>query len=111
MNPKKMKGMLKSMGINIEEIDGVEEVIIRTADREIVLQNASVAVMDAQGNRTYQVSGDAIERQREPNALVIPEEDVMLVASQTGAGIDAARAALQSTGGDLAEAIVRLGAK
>ena len=33
VNPKKMKQMMKQMGINIEEIEGVEEVTIRTKDR------------------------------------------------------------------------------
>lgn len=104
MNPKKMKGMLKSMGINIDEIDGVEEVVIRTADREIILHNASVAIMDAQGNKTYQIMGDAEERPR----LVIPDGDVELVSAQTGATPEEAKAALMEAKGDLAKAIVKL---
>jgi nascent polypeptide-associated complex subunit alpha len=107
MNPKKMKGMLRSMGINLDEIEGVEEVVIRTADKDIVITNASVAVMDAQGNRSYQISGDVEERPR----LVIPEADVELVASQTGASPEAARAALLEAKGDLAQAIVKLSSK
>ncbi len=107
MNPKKMKGMLRSMGINVEEIDGVEEVIIRTVDKDIVLSNASVAVMEAQGNRTYQVSGEAEERPR----LVIPEGDVELVSAQTGASPEDARSALVEAGGDLAAAILKLASR
>lgn len=107
MNPKKMKGMLKSMGINIDEIDGVEEVVIRTADRDIVIKSASVAVMDAQGNRSYQISGDVEERPR----ITIPDSDVDLVSAQTGATPEDARSALLETQGDLASAIMKLSGK
>jgi len=105
VSPKKMKQMMKQMGINIEEIEGVEEVTIRTKDREIFFLDASVTVMDAQGNRSYQVVGTAQERGRE---VSIPDGDVELVVAQTGCSPDEARAALKEAKGDLAEAIVRL---
>ncbi len=117
MSPKKMKGMLKNMGINIDELEGVIEVVIRLPDKEIVIQNASVAVMDAHGVRSYQVSGDATERTAvsegpEPSIeLQIPDSDIMLVSSQTGATFEAAKSALVEAKGDLAMAIMKLGAK
>jgi nascent polypeptide-associated complex subunit alpha len=106
VSPKKMKQMMKQMGINIEEIEGVEEVIIRTGDREIFFLDASVTVMDAQGNRSYQIVGTAQERSRE---VYIPDSDVDLVVAQTGCSPQEAKAALKESGGDLAEAIVKLG--
>jgi nascent polypeptide-associated complex subunit alpha len=118
MSPKKMKGMLKNMGINIDELENVSEVVIRMADREIVISNASVAIMDAHGQRSYQISGDASERSLasapslEAEApLEIPDSDVDLVCSQTGASPSDARAALIEAGGDLAAAIMKLAAK
>lgn len=105
VSPKKMKQMMKQMGINIEEIEGVEEVIIRTKDREIFFLDASVTVMDAQGNRSYQVVGTPQERGRE---VSIPDSDVELVVAQTGCTPDEAMAALKEAKGDLAEAIVSL---
>jgi nascent polypeptide-associated complex subunit alpha len=115
MSPKKMKGMLKSMGIDIEELEGVIEVIIRLEDKEIVLESPSVAIMDAHGQRTYQISGEAQERsisgkEAEP-PLVIPDTDVELVVAQTGVEAEAARAALIEAKGDLASAIMKLGSK
>ncbi|OPX80094.1 MAG: Nascent polypeptide-associated complex protein [Methanosaeta sp. PtaB.Bin039] len=104
MNPKKMKGMLKSMGINIDEVEGVEEVIIRTSDRDIVIRDAQVAIMDAQGSRSFQISGEVTEQPR----LTIPDSDIELVMAQTGTDHDTARAALIQSKGDLAEAIVRI---
>jgi len=86
MSPRKMKGMLKSMGINIDELENVLEVVIRMPDKEIVIGNPSVAVMDSHGVRSYQISGDVSERSvlLEEPAPDIPDSDVELVASQTG---------------------------
>ncbi|MBP7067251.1 MULTISPECIES: nascent polypeptide-associated complex protein [Methanothrix] len=117
MSPKKMKGMLKSMGIDIDELEDVSEVIIRMPDKEIVIQNASVAIMDAHGQRSYQISGDATERPlsgveaNEGPELEIPESDVDLVVAQTGANHEDARAALLEAKGDLAAAILLLAPK
>lgn len=121
MSPRKMKGMLKNMGIDIDELEGVKEVVIRMPDKEIVISNAQVAIMDAHGVRSFQISGDVSERpvssgpagstvQEEP-ALEIPDSDVELVAAQTGAKAEDARAALVEAKGDLAAAIMRLSSK
>ncbi len=119
MSPKKMKGMLKNMGIDIDELDGVKEVIIRMADKEIVIENATVAVMDAHGVRSYQISGDSSERPaagpgaeigKEPE-VTIPDSDVDLVVAQTGASAETAKAALIESRGDIAAAIMKLGTK
>ncbi len=104
MSPKKLKQMMKQMGIDIKEIEDVEEVVIRTADREIVFQDADVTIMDAKGVKTYQISGITEEHPREE----IPEADVQLVIEQTGVSEKEARAALKEVKGDLAEAIMNL---
>ena len=119
MSPKKMKGMLKNMGIDIDELENVSEVIIRMPDKEIVITNPSVAIMDSHGTRSFQISGDATERAPSSGAQVITEEppieipdsDVQLVAAQTGANLPEAKAALQATKGDLAAAIIKLASK
>ena len=107
MSPKKMKGMLKSMGIDIDELEGVKEVIIRAQDKDIVIENPQVAIMDAKGVRTFQISGDV----KEVPLLVIPDSDVELVVAQTGAEQENAKAALIESNGDIAAAIMKLGAK
>ena len=118
MSPKKMKGMLKNMGIDIDELENVSEVIIRMPDKEIVITNASVAIMDSHGTRSYQISGDATERAlsaagetAEEPPIEIPDSDVMLVAAQTGANLPEAKAALLEAKGDLAAAIMKLASK
>ena len=119
MSPKKMKGMLKNMGINIDELENVSEVIIRMPDKEIVITNPSVAIMDSHGTRSFQISGDETERAPSSGAqetvkeppIEIPDSDVQLVAAQTGANLPEAKAALQEAKGDLAAAIIKLASK
>jgi len=63
LNPRKMEQMMKQMGIDVDEIDA-EEVIIRTADHDLVFTDADVTKMDARGQETYQVIGEPEERER-----------------------------------------------
>src|SRR5665648_192291 len=107
MNPRKVKQMMKQMGINIEEIENIEQVIIRCTDKEIVFDDAEISIMDAQGSKTYQLTGTPVER---PRAVVDSNEDIQLVVDQTGVTPDAAAAALKEVDGDLVEAISKLSA-
>ncbi|MCD5409418.1 MAG: nascent polypeptide-associated complex protein [Methanocellales archaeon] len=105
MNPRKMQQMMKQMGIDVEEVDDVEEVIIRTSNKDIVFNDVQVTIMNVKGAKTYQIVGTPEERQRE---LEMPEADVQLVVEQSGASESEARKALKETEGDLAEAILKL---
>ena len=105
MNPAKMKQMMKQMGIDVKELKDVQEVIIKTADSNIIIENANVTIMKVQGSETYQIVGDVKEV---PKELEIPAEDIKLVMEQTGVSEDEARKALKNSNGDLAEAIMAL---
>jgi nascent polypeptide-associated complex subunit alpha len=117
MNPRKMKQMMKQMGIDVTELDA-EEVVIRTADEDLVFSDVQVTRMDAQGQETYQVVGEpdhrdpgtagAVEAGDADAGSDIPDDDVALVAEQAGVDATAAREALEATDGDLAAAIDRL---
>ena len=127
VNPHRMKRMMKQMGINIEEIDDVEEIVIRTSDKEYIFDGeVAVTVMVAQGQKTFQIVGDprvqdraagsgtgsaaeetdGYEETEEPPA--IPQSDVVLVCEQTGVSEEEARAALEASNGNPAEAILKL---
>ena len=121
MNPKQMKAAMRRMGIQQDEIEGVEEAIIRTKDKEIVFRRPDVMSITAQGQVTYQIVGKPEERPRggavEGGEAVAPapapaakysEEDVELVMGQTGASEEDVRAALDECEGEVAEAIMRL---
>ena len=115
MNPRQMRQAMKRLGIEQEELDGVEEVIIRTSDKEYVIRNANVTAMTAQGQKIWTVVGEPIVRDRadakkssETKGVTIPEEDVKLVAEKAAVSEDEARKALEESGGEPAEAIIRL---
>ena len=107
ISPRKMKGMLKSMGIDVDELEGVKDVVIHAQDKDIIISNPQVAIMDAKGVRTFQISGEVIER----SLLMIPDSDIELVVAQTGVAPEHAKAALVDANGDIASAILKLGTK
>ena len=114
MNPRQLKAAMKRMGIETEEIEGVEEVIIRTASKEYVFRSAEVSAMTVQGQKTWQIVGEPIVMTRKvegappPEKPAIPEEDVDLVAEKAGVSKAEARKALEEADGEPAEAIIRL---
>jgi len=110
LNSKKLSQQMKQMGINIEEINDVEEVVIKTADAELVFEDAVVTVMDAPGSKMYQITGTPVKRPKsEPEPeMSISQEDVEIVMEKAGCSEEEAKAALTETNGDLAEAIFRL---
>ncbi|MCW4034020.1 MAG: nascent polypeptide-associated complex protein [Candidatus Bathyarchaeota archaeon] len=110
MNPRNAKRMMQRMGMNMGEMPDVQEVIFKTSDKEIVVENAAVAVLEMQGQKIFQVTGEVSERalQSESTKVVIPEEDAQLVADQTGKSIEDAKRALEDSEGDLAKAILLL---
>lgn len=106
-NPRQMAMMMKKLGIDVRDIHDVQEVVIRTADKDYVFTDATVSVMKAQGVETWQVSGTPTVQEHEVR-LQVSDEDVQMVVEQTGVDEATARKALEDAGGDLAEAIVAL---
>ncbi len=134
MNPRKMQQMMEQMGIDVTEIDA-ESVTITTSDGEqLVFDAPEITRMDAQGTQTYQIVGDpetqaaaaAVEggdtdATTDPDTAGddadgggddggdgIPDDDIRLVASQTGVSKSEAREALEAEDGEPAAAISRL---
>ncbi len=112
LSPKKLNQMMKQVGISLEEIDDVEEVVIKTADAELVFDDATVTVMETQGSKIYQITGTPVKRSKPESELESAEvsispEDVEIVAEKAGCSEEEAKAALIETKGDLAEAISR----
>ena len=105
INPIQLERQMRSMGIDMYEIEGVKQVIIKTADKDIVFNDAQVTVIDARGQKMYQVVGTAEEK---PLEKEIPEADILLVSQQANVPKDVAKQALTETKGDLAEAILKL---
>jgi nascent polypeptide-associated complex subunit alpha len=129
-----MQQMMEQMGIDVTEIDA-ESVTITTSDGEqLVFDAPEITRMDAQGTQTYQIVGDpetqaaaaAVEgadtdATTDPDTAgddadgggddggdEIPDDDIRLVASQTGVSKSEAREALEAEDGEPAAAISRL---
>ncbi len=106
MDNRNTRRMMERMGINMKEIPNVEEVIIRTADKDLHITSASVSEVTAQGNRVFQVAGEVEEVEKEKAKF--SDEDVLLVQQQTGASREKAVAALEQSDGEVARAILKL---
>ena len=105
MNPRMIKKLQKQLEKATEEIDAIK-VTIETPEKKIVFDSPSVTIMDMMGQKTYQVVGEPREMKNEKEG--IPKEDVELVMAQTGVSKEAAVAALEESGGEPAEAIIKL---
>jgi nascent polypeptide-associated complex subunit alpha len=115
MNPREQKRLMQRMGMNMDSVPDVQQVIIRTQTKDIVIDEPEVAILQVQGQKMYQVIGGQVSEQapsqRGTGAAAKPaysEEDVQLVADQTGKSLQKAKEALEECGGDLAKAILLL---
>lgn len=85
MNSRQAKRFMDQLGMKVEEIGDVKQVIIRTSRKEIVIDNPGVSITRMQGQDIYQImGGKATERESteagEEKGPAILEEDVRLVA-------------------------------
>ena len=102
MDPKKMKAVMKQMGIAQEDIEASRVIIEKTDDSKIIIENPSVTKVKMQGQETFQIAGEITEQD-----AGVSEEDVQTIVEKTGVDEAKARATLEQTG-DLAEAILGL---
>lgn len=104
---RQTRRMLEKMGVNLEEIPDVEEVVIRTATKELIIKKANVSQLKGKGGNIYQVMGDNVEEvtREKPKYKA---DDILLVAQQANVSSERAIVALEESGGDLAQAILKL---
>ena len=108
VSPREAKRMMQRMGLSMDSMPNVEQVIIRTGSKEITIEEPEVAIMEVQGQKIFQVAGGKITEKAAERKMAIPEEDIRLVADQTGRNLEEARKALEECEGDLAKAILLL---
>ena len=106
MNPRDVQKAMKRLGIKQEEIDA-EVVIIKTADKDIIIRNPQVSKVNMGGQETFQIAGD-IEESERSGKVEISEDDVATVAEQASCTKEEALVALEESSGNLAEAILKL---
>ena len=105
-----MRRMLDRMGLEMKEVNNVQEVIINTDTKEIIITKPSVTEMKAKDNSIFQVIADSYE-ERELEEPVFRQEDITLVAQQANVSPEEATKALTEAKCDLARAILLLTTK
>jgi len=111
VSPREARRMMERMGLGMSEIPDIQQVILQTSNKEIVIEDPEVAVIEMHGQKIFQVTGGKITEKVIKKEMAIPEEDVRLVADQTGKSMEEAKRALEEAGGDLAKAILLLQAQ
>ena len=117
VNPREAKRMMQRMGMSMDSIEDVQQVIIRTGSKDIVIDEPEVAILNMSGQKMYQVAGGTVTEKAPGTAVAsaggakpfaVSEEDARLVADQTGKSVEDAKKALIECEGDLAKAILLL---
>lgn len=106
-NNRQTRRMLERMGVDLQPIPNVEEVVIRTSDKDMIVRKATVSEVKAKGMRIFQVMGEDVDEIVREKAK-FTEEDVMLVAQQAGVSRELAEKALLESDGEPARAILKL---
>lgn len=105
-----MRRMLDRMGLDMKELPNVQEVIIKTDKKEIIIDKPAVTEMKSKDSSIFQVVASSYE-EKELETPVFSEEDIMLVSQQANVSAEVAANALKETQGDLARAILLLSTK
>ncbi|MEM3701403.1 MAG: nascent polypeptide-associated complex protein [Conexivisphaerales archaeon] len=108
---REMRRTLQKMGVEVKEVPNVKLVKIITDSSEIIITEPSVSQVSMQGIVTFEITGGKIEAKQGSiniNEAEIKEEDVMLVAAQSGASKEEALKSLKESNGDIALAILKL---
>ncbi len=79
---------MKKLGMQVEQIEDVQSIVIRTPKGNWVFDSAEVTAMTMQGATTYQVTGTPRFEEAAPD---IPKEDVTMVAAQANVPEEKAR--------------------
>jgi nascent polypeptide-associated complex subunit alpha len=97
-----MAKMMKQMGIKSEELDSSKVTIELKDGTRLVVFEPQVVQIEMQGQTSFQISGKVHEEQD------AGEEDIKMVMEAAGCSREEAQIALRETGGDIAEAIIKL---
>ncbi len=107
---RQMRRMLDKMGLDMKEVSNVQEVIIKTDKKEIIIAKPAVTEMKGKDNSIFQVVAESYE-EKELEKPIFSDEDIMLVSQQGGVSKEEATNALTEANGDLARAILLLSTK
>ena len=113
-NSREVKRMMAQMGIKSNEMTDVKKVILYGDTKNYVIENAAVTMIEAQGQKSFQIVGNMKEVPKGAgevkNEEISPynDEDIKLVMDQTGVVMEKAIEALKGADGEPAQAILNL---
>mgnify|MGYP001378259133 FL=1 len=104
---RQMKRIMDKMGMDMEEVNNVQEVIIKTDKKEIIISKPAVTEMKTKESSIFQVVAESYE-EKELEVQIFSDEDISLVCQQANVDEETAKNALNDAEGDLARAILML---
>ena len=104
---RQMRRMMDKMGMDMEEVNNVKEVIIKTDKKEIIINKPAVTEMKTKESSIFQVVAESYE-EKELEVQIFSDEDISLVCQQANGDEETAKNALNDAEGDLARAILML---
>ena len=99
---------MDKMGLDMKTIENVQEVVIKTDKKEIIIEKPDVAEMKSGDSTTLFTVSTTDYSERELEVPIFADEDIELICSQTGVDKEKAANALADADGDLARAILML---
>jgi len=106
MDPRTMRNLMAKMGIKTTELPA-RRVVIECDDKNIIVEEPQITMIDAQGAISFQIAGRITEAEHQIS-IEISDDDVKLVMEKSGKDQETARKALEESKGDIAEAILNL---
>ncbi|MGC8629328.1 MAG: nascent polypeptide-associated complex protein, partial [Candidatus Micrarchaeia archaeon] len=82
LDPKALKSMMDRLGIKSSELNATK-VTIELKDKEIVVENPQVMLIEAQGMKSFQITGNITENEKQEK-VEVKDEDIEFVIEQTG---------------------------
>ncbi|MEM0340720.1 MAG: nascent polypeptide-associated complex protein [Acidilobaceae archaeon] len=112
LKPQDLEKLLKKLGITVEEVEAIRVTVEVSDGSLMVFDNPNVVAVMRQKDSPpllYVVGAYRVEkRESGKESPAFTEDDVKLVAEQTGASLEEARRALEEAKGDIALAIMKL---
>lgn len=103
INPKQLEKAMKKMGVKQETIDA-KQVIIKTEDKELIINNPHVMKVEMMGQESLQIIGDIEERELKK----YNDEDVKTVMEKAQCTEEEAIKSLEENDGDIAASIISI---
>ena len=107
--------MMQRMGMNMDSVSDVQQVIIRTSSKDIVIDDPEVAILEVQGQKMYQVIGGQVSEQAPTRTKStataqthFPKKMYSWLRTKQVESLEKAKEALEEADGDLAKAILLL---